>query len=75
MKSRIFGIVCSLVLAGALTTNQQVRAAESDAPDSTRNKDRVPAPPPEHPNRAWQRAEIVNPDSVENKDQYKLDAR
>ena len=70
MKSRIFGIVCSVVLAGALSTNKQVRVAESEAPDSTRNASREIAPPAEHPRQAWQKAEVVNPHSVDNKDQY-----
>jgi len=75
MMKRIFAVACSFALAAAMTQNKQVRVAETDAPDSTRNKDRIPPPPAAHPNRAWQQGEIANPDSVENKDQYKLDAR
>lgn len=68
---RILATACTLALAAALTPNAQWRAAESDCPDSTRYSNRVIPAKAEHPRREWQKGEINNPHSVENKDQYR----
>jgi hypothetical protein len=66
----LFAAACALTLAVTLSTDAQVRRGESEAPDSTRYDHRDQLASVEHPRRAVQRAEINNPDCVENKDQY-----
>lgn len=63
-------IATAALLAAILSTNAQVRRAESEAPDSTRYATRDALPTVEHPRRAVQAAEINNPDWVENNNQY-----
>jgi hypothetical protein len=70
---RLFATACTVALAAALSTNAQWRAAEADSPDSTRYNNRVIPPKAEHPRLQWQKGEINNPHSVENKDQYRHD--
>jgi hypothetical protein len=67
---RLIATACTAALAAVLSTNAQVRRAESEAPDSTRYANREPLPQVEHPRRAVQAAEINNPDWVENNNQY-----
>ncbi|HEX4384651.1 MAG TPA: hypothetical protein VH083_16935 [Myxococcales bacterium] len=67
---RLFATACTVALAAILSTNAQVRRAESEAPDSTRYNSREPLAQVEHPRRAVQGSEINNPDSVENNNQY-----